>query len=572
MQNLYHQAKQKRQFVPVDLEIQKWEDILPFFEELLHEHISTRQESEQWLIKRSELEAVIEEEMAWLYIRMSCDTQNSEYSSAFNHFVEHIEPHIAEYSNKLDDTVLELIEKDLIDTQKFHLLIRSLKNRHSVFRKENIPILSELQRMEQEYGSIASKMTITIHEREYTLQQAGLFLKETDRTFREQIFRAIHSRRLEDEAALNNLLSRLIEKRHQCAIQADFENYRDYKLKDLGRFDYTKEDCFAFHTSIQQTIPAAVKKIHKKRKESLSLSVLKPWDLDVDPENKPPVKPFNSAEELVQKTLNCLHEIRPKYASFIKTMADEGYMDLESRIGKAPGGFNYPLYESNIPFIFMNASGSLRDVETLLHESGHAIHSCLTAELPLIEFKSMPSEVAELASMSMELISMEHWHHFFANTEDLNRAKRSQLEQILATLAWVAIVDAFQHWLYENPSHSVEAREASWLQILSLYDTGIIDWSELHHIQKSTWQRQLHIYEVPFYYIEYGIAQLGAIALWKNYKTNPEQTLNSYEKFLTVGYTKTIPEIYAEAGITFSFDKQYIQDLIHFVQSELEEL
>ncbi|MFW5852226.1 MAG: M3 family metallopeptidase, partial [Bacteroidota bacterium] len=288
MQNLYHQAKQKRKFVPVDLEIHKWEDILPFFEQLLHEQISTYQESEQWLINRSELEAVIEEEMAWLYIRMSCDTQNEEYSSAFNFFVEHIEPHIAEFSNKLDDRVLKFIEKDLIDTHKFHLLIRSLKNRHSLFRKDNIPILSELQRMEQEYGSIASKMTVTIHEKEYTLQQAALFLKETDRGLREEVYGAIHSRRLEDETALNTLLSKLIEKRHQCAINAGFENYRDYKLQDLGRFDYTKEDCFAFHTSIQQTIPSAVKEIHEKRKKSLKLSVLKPWDLDVDPENKPP--------------------------------------------------------------------------------------------------------------------------------------------------------------------------------------------------------------------------------------------------------------------------------------------
>ncbi|MFO7869161.1 MAG: M3 family oligoendopeptidase [Bacteroidales bacterium] len=572
MPHLYKQAKQKRSFIPTDLSIQKWDDIHPFFDILLNSPTHTHTEAEQWLTNRSELEAVLEEEMAWLYIRMNCDTQNTEYSETFNYFIEHIEPKVSEYSNKLDNKALELINRELINKETYYILIRDLKTRYSIFRQENVPIQSQLQKMEQEYGSIASKMSVHINDTEYTLQQAGVFLKDTDRAFRKKVFTTIHNRRLEDEDALNTLLTKLIQKRHTIAVQADFENFRDYKFKELGRFDYTQEDCFTFHSSIQQTIPPVLKEIHQNRKKSLNLPTLKPWDMDVDPDLLPALKPCDSAEDLTKKSLACLQEISPLYASFIQTMVDEGYMDLESRIGKAPGGFNYPLYESNIPFIFMNATGTLSDVETLLHESGHAIHSCLTAELPLIEFKSMPSEVAELASMSMELISMEHWHHFFKDTQDLKRAKRSQLESTLTILSWVVIVDSFQHWLYEHPEHTIAERENTWLKILSQYDTGMVDWSEHKHIQKSSWQRQLHIYEVPFYYIEYGIAQLGAIAIWKNYKSNPEQTLKNYEKFLKLGYTKPIPEIYKAAGIKFSFDKKYIEELVTFVQKELAEL
>ena len=254
-------------------------------------------------------------------------------------------------------------------------------------------------------------------------------------------------------------------------------------------------------------------------------------------------------------------------------LADNGYWDLESRIGKAPGGYNNPLYESNVPFIFMNAAGTLHDVETLVHEGGHAIHSIVSAELSLVEFKDLPSEVAELASMSMELISMEHWNVFFANDDDLRRAKKAQLENVLSVLPWIAIVDKFQHWLYENPIHTAEQREAEWLKIVALFDgENGVDWSGLEHIRKCQWQKQLHIYEVPFYYIEYGFAQLGAIAMWKQYKENTERALEHYEAFMKLGYTKSIPEIYKAAGIEFSFSYEYVKELADFVYDEIKKL
>lgn len=572
MKTYYETAKQHRSFIPKNLSVTSWDSISPYIDDLQNRSISNTQELERWLSQRAELEAVLEEEMAWRYIAMNCDTANETLSAAFHDFVTHIEPEAAKAGNKLDKKLLSLQQINELDQEKYLIVVRALKNRDELFCEKNVPILTELQKMEQEYGTIASKMTIYHKGETLTLQQAAVLLKDTDRELRKTIFRSIQERRLQDEHALHCLLSNLIEKRHLCATQAGFENFRDYKLKDLGRFDYSKEDCFNFHNSIRESVPPVQRDILERRKQSLQLDTLYPWDLDVDPDNLPPLKPFASPEELQNKTLACLREIRPKYADFIAKMVSEGYMDLDSRIGKAPGGFNYPLYESNIPFIFMNAAGTLQDVETMVHECGHAIHSCLTASLPLIEFKSLPSEVAELASMSMELISMEHWHHFFTNPDDLRRAKRSQLEGTISVLSWVAIVDEFQHRLYENPTHSIEERDTIWQTILDSYDTKMVDWTQLSQYRKSNWQRQLHIFEVPFYYIEYGIAQLGAIAIWRNYLKNPEQTLNAYEQFLSLGYTVPIPEIYKTAGIEFSFSKTYISELLEFVKTQLAAL
>jgi len=572
MRNYHTRAKQNRIYVAHDLQIETWDSIQAYFLDLETREFKSCDDLETWLLHRAELDAVLEEEMAWRYIEMNCDTNNEQHAHHFNAFVEHIEPHISSAENKLDKKLLLSPFLNQIDQKKYLILIRALQKRDALFREKNVPILTELQKMEQEYGKIASQMTIDVDGKTVTLQQASVYLKNTNRDIRKNVFIQIQERRLKDEDTLHTLLTNLIKKRHTCALNADFTNYRDYKFEELGRFDYTKEDCFNFHSSIQKTIPPLIANIQNKRKQSLQLDILKPWDLDVDPNNLPPLTPFKTSEELIQKTIACLYDIKPQYAEYIQTMVAEGYVDLESRIGKAPGGFNYPLYESNIPFIFMNSAGTLHDVETMLHESGHAIHSCITAELPLIEFKSLPSEVAELASMSMELISMEHWHHFFDTPEELNRAKRSQLEGTLSVLSWVAIVDKFQHWLYENPTHTIAQRETKWLRILAEFDTGVVDWSDLQKFSKSNWQRQLHIFEVPFYYIEYGIAQLGAIALWRQYSINREQALQNYENFLRLGYTVPIPEIYKAAGIDFSFSLEYVTELMNFVKQKLEML
>lgn len=571
MNNLLEQAKQNRSFVSPELQIRSWNDVCPYFEQLASYDIDSDSAIKDFLLKRSELEAVLEEDMSWRYIKMTCDTTNEALRDSFNLFVTEIDPEIQKYSNLLDKKCLSSPYFQNLDGD-YLIMKRAMQQREALFREENVPLIAELQTMEQEYGNITSQMTID-YEGTKTLQQAAVYLKKTDRTVRETVYNLIQNRRLQDEAVLNDNLSKMIEKRHQVALNAGFQNFRDYKFKSLCRFDYTKEDCFSFHEAIQKAVPPILSELNSERKKKLHLTTLRPWDMDVDPEQKKPLKPFSNTQDFVAKAIACFTEIKPLYGECLKKLSDNGYWDLESRVGKAPGGYNNPLYESNVPFIFMNAAGTLHDVETIVHEGGHAIHSIISASLPLVDFKDLPSEVAELASMSMELISMEHWHMFFTNDDDLKRAKKAQLEGVLTVLPWIAIVDKFQHWLYEHPTHTADEREAEWLRIVSLFEgENGVDWNGLEHIRKCQWQKQLHIYEVPFYYIEYGFAQLGAIAMWKQYKENPQQALEHYEAFMKLGYTKSIPEIYKAAGIEFSFSYEYVKQLADFVYDEIKKL
>lgn len=571
MSSILEEAKQKRIFLARDLQITSWNDVRPYFEQLLAFQISSDADLKKFLAMRSELDAAMEEDMSWRYIKMTCNTTDESLRERFNVFVTEISPEADTFSNKLDKKCLESPFFNNLDGD-YSIMKRALQQREMLFREENVPIIADLQTMEQVYGSVSSQMTID-YDGTKTMQQASVYLKDVDRNVREKVFRMMQERRVQDEKNLNDNLSQMIEKRHQVAINAGFENYRDYKFKKLCRFDYTKEDCFAFHNAIRKSVPPLMAKLHKERKQKLNLQTLRPWDMDVDPDNLPPLKPFSNTKDFVAKAIACFTEIKPFYGECLQKLADNGYWDLESRVGKAPGGYNNPLYESNLPFIFMNAAGTLHDVETIVHEGGHAIHSIVSADLPLVDFKDLPSEVAELASMSMELISMEHWHTFFPNEADLKRAKKSQLDGVLSVLPWIAIVDKFQHWLYENPTHSIEQREKTWISILDEFASGEgADWSGLEMYKKCSWQKQLHIFEVPFYYIEYGFAQLGAIAMWKQYKENPVKALENYEAFMKLGYTKSIPEIYKMAGIEFNFSYEYVLELANFVNSEIEKL
>ncbi|MDH3711626.1 MAG: M3 family oligoendopeptidase, partial [Cyclobacteriaceae bacterium] len=360
--------------------------------------------------------------------------------------------------------------------------------------------------------------------------------------------------------------------RHQAAQNADFENYRDFMFAAMGRFDYQPQDCFDFHDSVAEEVVPMLNDLAQLRQEQLEVSVLRPWDKAVDPIGRDPLKPFKDGQDLTEKTIECFKRLDPYLGECLAIMRNMGHLDLESRKGKAPGGYNYPLAEIGVPFIFMNATSTLRDLVTILHEGGHAIHSFVTRDLDLANFKSTPSEVAELASMSMELISMDHWDIYFDSPEDLRRAKREHLEQIIETLPWVATIDKFQHWIYENPQHSVPERTAHWNRIFNAFSDRVTDWEGLDENKDNLWQKQLHLYEVPFYYIEYGMAQLGAIAIWKNYKKDPQKGLKGYLNALKLGYLRSIPEIYAAADIRFDFSRDYIKELMSFVQRELESL
>ena len=558
----------ERQFLPKDLKIKEWSDIASFFLDLEKREINTQAELEKWLTDRSELEAVIEEEMAWRYINTTRDTENKEFIELFEYFVGKIEPEIQKHSNILDK---KLFSTEIFQQagDEFLIIKRNLDNKLKHFREENIKIFAELQKEEQEYGAIASQMLIDYKGKKITLHEAANYLKSTDREERKTVYELINKRRLEDSEKLNTLLDKLIQKRNKVAENTGYKNYRDYKHNELGRFDYTIDDVLEFHKTIAETVSPLVDKIHLERKEKLGVDKLRPYDLDVDQDGKAPLKPFKTTDELVAKTIKIFSAIDKDFGDFIYTMHKKSYLDLDARKGKAPGGYNYPLYESNIPFIFTNATGNLRDVETMMHEGGHAVHSFLSRHHKYIDFKELPSEVAELASMSMELISMSYWDEFFDSEEDLKRAKLSQIKGVISVLPWVATVDEFQHKLYTEGAKSHEERNKIWLEVFEKYNSKIIDWSNYEDFKANAWQKQLHIFEVPFYYIEYAISQLGAIAVWRNFIENKEKAIKQYKEALSLGYSRPIGEIYKTAGISFSFKKDYVKELMDFVLEQI---
>lgn len=562
--------KLPRHFVPKDFRVTDWQSLEPFFKELLERKINTKTDLEKWLQNQSELEALVNEDACWRQIKMTCDTENKTLEEAFTFFCMEIQPKIQPYADALNKKLVNHTLAKELDEEKYFTYLRSMRKSIELFREENIPLQAELSVMQQQYGVISGKMTVTVNDTEYTLQQAAKFLENPDRKLREEVYRKINERRLVDKEALNTLYDNLIEKRNQEAINAGFSNYRDYRFKELGRFDYTKEDCFKFHEAVKQHVLPLVNIIYQKKKEKLGLDTLRPWDIEAEPEGIKPLIPFKTSEELIEKSIACFSKLRPFFGDCLKKMQELNHLDLESRKGKAPGGYNCPLAESGAPFIFMNAAGQMHDVTTMLHEGGHAIHSFLAHPLELNGFKEYPMEIAEVASMAMELMSMDEWETFFTDTTDLKRAKEHQLERVITIFPWIAIIDKFQHWIYEHPAHTHEERTATWNDILKEFQDDVVDYSGLETYRSNNWQRQLHLFEVPFYYIEYGIAQLGAIGMWMQYKSNKQLAMDNYCNTLALGGTKTLPKLFETAGLTFDFSPDKIKVLMAFVNSEME--
>jgi oligoendopeptidase F len=561
-----------RVFLPENLVITDWNSLASFFEDLVERPLENSTDLEKWLVDMSELESVISEDVSWRHIRMTCNTEDKKLQESFTYFMMEIQPKIQPFADKLNRKLIDSPLTSSLDKQKYFTYLRSVKKSIDLFREENIPIQSELSVLGQQYGAISGKMTVTVNDKEYTLQQAMKFLENPDRELREQVYRKVQERRLQDKEKINSLFTELIKRRDQIARNAGFVNFRDYKFIEMGRFDYTKEDCFRFHDSVKQYILPLVEIINQFKQKELGLDTLRPWDVDAEPANQEPLNPFKTGDELLEKTVQCFRELRPFFADCLITMKKMNRFDLESRIGKAPGGYNCPLAETGAPFIFMNAAGQMHDVTTMVHEGGHAVHSFLSHHLELSAFKEYPMEIAEVASMAMELFSMENWEIFFKKPEDLRRAKIQQLERVITIFPWIATIDKFQHWVYENPEHSLEQRTENWFRIYNEFSSKTINWNGLDEYQKNIWQKQLHLFEVPFYYIEYGIAQLGAIGLWMQFKKSKTLALDHYIDALSLGGTKTLPELYEAAGLKFDFSGPYIKELMYFVEGELKGL
>ena len=562
--------KTERNYLPQNFTVTEWVILEPYFKELLEREISHKASLEKWMHDMSELEAAVNEDACWRQIKMTCDNENKVLEEAFNFFCMQIQPQIQPYSDALNKKLINSPYLKELDEKDYHTFLRSIRKSIELFREENIPLQAEVAVMQQQFGQISGAMMITVNGEEYTLQQAAKFLENPDRKLREEVYRKIGDRRLQDKEKMNELYDKLIVLRNKEALNAGFDNYRDYRFKELGRFDYTKEDCYKFHDAVKQYVLPLVNEIYKNKKMKLGVDTLRPWDLDAEPAGTNSLRPFETGDELLQKSITCFTKLRPFFGECLQKMKDMNHLDLESRKGKSPGGYNCPLAESGAPFIFMNAAGQMHDVTTMVHEGGHAVHSFLSHPLPLTGFKEYPMEIAEVASMAMELMSMDQWDTFFENANDLARAKEHQLERVITIFPWIAVIDKFQHWIYEHPTHTHEERTAAWENTLREFKDDVIDYSGLEGYRKNAWQRQLHLFEVPFYYIEYGIAQLGAIGMWMQYKNNPEQAMDNYCHALSLGGTKTLPELYKAAGLEFDFSPAKIKGLMDFVKEEMD--
>lgn len=562
----------KREFLPKEFKVTVWSKLKPYFNELLHRDISSSEELERWLLDWSELDAIIAESFSWRYIKVSVNSADEKAAELYQYAVQELAPKIDDFDDQLNRKLLSSPFLNTLDPEKYFTHIRGVRNALNLFRKENVDLSTEVQMKSKAYVKLFSEMTIGVNGNQMTLNKASSLMEESDRGYRETVYNKIHQKLINHTEELDDLFDELLRIRHQIALNAGFENYRDYKFQSLGRFDYTVQDCFDFHESIKKEILPVVDSLNEYRKSALGVNTLRPWDLHVDPIGGQPLKPFKDVNELVDKSIISLSRLNPAFGEVTEIMREMGHLDLEARPGKKPGGYNMPLLVTGVPFVFMNASNSLSDLRTFMHESGHAIHSYLIRDYKMRTVKRVPSEVSELAAMSMELLSMAHWDVFFPEESDLKRAKFYQLEYVLKVLPWIAIIDKFQHWLYTNPGHNRDERKAEWKRIFREFNSNLVDHSGLDHYLDHLWHKQLHIFEVPFYYIEYGMAQLGAIAIWKRFMQNPELAVKDYIAALKTGYSKPIGEIYARAGIRFDFSSGYVSEIVGFVKSELDKL
>jgi len=563
-------AHRPRTFVPQNLDLGDWPQIAPLFDQL--EIRATQAESavklERWLLDWSELSAALDEEASRRYIAMTCHTDNADAEQAYLHFVEHVEPQLKPRQFALEQIYVAHPQFNYLPKARYQVFNRDVKNHVELFRAENVALETEEAKLCQQYQKLIGAQTVKFRGEEKTLVQMGRYLEEPDRALRHEAWDLVAKRRLQDVEKCEAIFDELIRLRTQIAKNAGFENYRDYVHRQKCRFDYTPENCFQFHDAVEKEIMPAVREIQNDRKRQLKLEKLRPWDLAVDPQNRAPLKPFAEVGEMVSRTQKIFNHLDPELATNFQQMQDLQLLDLDNRKGKAPGGYQSTLSEARVPFIFMNAIGLQRDVETILHEAGHAFHAQATRAEDLYTYRGAPIEFCEVASMSMELLGNEFLEEFYPATE-ANRARKTHLEGIIGFFPWMATVDAFQHWIYTHANHSRAERKAAYLQLMDRFG-GDVDWSGHEDARAFSWQRQLHIFLHPFYYVEYGIAQLGALQVWANSKADKVKALNDYKKSLALGGSRPLPELFAAAGCKFQFDAATIRPLIQLAGRELK--
>ncbi len=564
-------VKRPRTYFSENLDVSKWENVERELKKMEKEEIDSVDSSIKFLEKVTELSNIIDEEQAWRYINMTRFADKPEYEKKFNEFYAGVVSKVKPYKFKFNKKFYESPFRKDLDTKKYGHLNKIISNKIELFREENIPLKVKEQELANKYGSIFSKLTVNYKGEEKTLSQLSVYLKDKDRKVREEVWNLRLEKMMEKREEFNTLFDEMKKLRIQQAKNAGFDNYRDFMHREKGRFSYTPADLKKFHNAIEKEVLPFLKELTEERKSKLEIESVRPWDTAVELDGKT-LKPFQKIDEFIGKGIDILHTIKPEFGKRLQMMKNTEFLDLENRKGKAPGGYNYPLIETGAPFIFMNAVGLHRDIVTLLHESGHAMHTFSMRDIRIESYRSTPSEVAELASMAMEFISMDLWEKYYPDKNDLLKARKEQLKGALEFLPWCMIVDAFQHWIYTNPEQTLSEREEYFANLMNRFSSGV-DWRGLEKFQKIMWLFQLHIFEVPFYYIEYGISQLGALAVYRNYtKFGKEQSLEKFEDFLKAGYTIPVDELYEKAGIKFDFSKEYVKELVDFVKDKLENL
>ncbi len=553
--------------LPPNLDATQWDQLAPLYAQLNARTISSAKEFEQFIIDRSELDAMADEAQANLYIGMTCHTDDETRRAAFLKFIQDVEPNLRTIGAELDRKTIDSPFAKQVDPARYETYLRALRQEVRLFRAENVPLQTEATTFDQEYSKLCGAMSVTFDGREQTMPQMAKYLESTDGATRQGSWIAVASRRLKDRDAIDAIYDKLIEVRHRMAINAGFENYRDFQHERMLRFDYKPADCKRFHQAIEETCVPLMRELHRERKAALGVKTLRPWDLKVDLRGRNPLRPFEDTTQLVERTSRAFHRLDGELGAMFDSMRTGSCLDLETRKGKAPGGYQYQRQSSRTPFIFMNAAGLQRDLTTMVHEAGHAFHSLLSKHDPILAYRGSPIEFAEVASMSMELLTFPQLDEFYTPEENA-RARRDQLEGLASLLPWIATIDAFQHWVYTNPKHSRAERSAYWIELNSRFG-GDVDWAGHEETLASLWQRQLHLFGSPFYYVEYGIAQLGALQMWRQARRDPKAALANYKRALSLGGSRPLPELFTSAGLTFDFGPETVRGLMDEVQIEL---
>lgn len=562
----------QRSFVPKDLDVADFRQIEPLYQSLLTRPMRSAADLEQWLEDFSELSAVIDEYGSRRYIDKSCHTDDAEIEKAYLHFVENVEPKIKPLYFQMQKRFLESPYRDQLTGKRYFILNRKWQADVELFRDENVPLETEATKLVTDYDKLCGAMMVNFRGKEYTLQQLNRFIEQPDRATRQEAWELAAGRRLQERQKMDEIFDNLLKLREKIAGNASMSDYRAFTWKAYKRFDYTPDDCLKFADAIERTCVPLVKELDRQRRDDLKLQKLRPWDLSVDPQSRPPLRPFEDDQIplFIDKTKAIFNRMSPELAADFESLRTRNNLDLQSRKGKQPGGYQCSLEEAREPFIFMNAAGLQRDVETLLHEGGHAFHCLAARQEPLVFLRSAPMEFCEVASMSMELLADDHLDVFY-NSADAARAKRTHLEGIIRFFPWMTTIDSFQHWLYTHPGHTQKERTAYWLSLQERFGRDV-DYSGYEATRESMWQAQLHLFHAPFYYIEYGIAQLGALQLWMKSLEDSHRALSNYRAGLKLGGTRPLPELFAAAGIRFDFSQQTLGPLMNALGEELARL